>query len=172
MIKIYLEDYPLEKIDKQTMKKLEPYYQSSVPIHRLFSPEGIFRLQNNKIIKIIPQDKPIHKHKYTVDKKNMVLLIDESIMNDQEVLSQIPYEHITHNITEFHYSVTPSSQNKKGGSSFYIHLVIEGNYESESDPSKLNNIKFIPTNFYFLANEKIDNYLIQKDFNVFLSMLI
>ena len=168
-IKIYLEDYSLEKITKQLMNKLDPYYQSSKIKEYMFSTDGVFILQKGKLFKQIPQDKPIQKINYVAGEKNIVLLIDECEITEIDILSQFPYEHITNRITEMHYTITPPQNNKKG-TPFFIHLVIECIYET--DLNNKEKVNFIPTDFYFLANEKIDNYLIQKDFNVFLSMLI
>ena len=85
-------------------------------------------------------------------------------MTESEVLSHIPYEHATHNITEFHYSVTPQNR----ANSFSLHLVVEGIYEYDTK----NKERIVPTHFYFVTNESLDNYFIQKEFNVFLSMFI
>lgn len=194
--KIYLEDYPIETINKEVMSRLEPYLHESIDEHYLFSPEGIFSLKNHsqKMVKIIPQDKPIKRITYSYDaEKKFVLLTDESSTNEIEIYSQIPYDHIIHNITKLHYYITKPETQKRvntGGlierngiiiknydKKLYdlsIHLVVEGNF-SEANSSLLQNRNmlgtFVPSDFYFLANEKLDNYSIQKDFNVFLSML-
>ena len=62
-----------------------------------------------------------------------------------------------------------------------IYLIMEGIYENKNKNITINtttsNLKdkyynFIPTNFYFLTNEDLDNMLIKKELNEFLSLLI
>lgn len=168
-MKIYIDNYNPTNIIKK-LSKLEDYYkkqkqQSYIEIN---SPSGLFTIDDNKINKLKPIDKPIIRTCYN----GIKLLLDNSFFEKELVLSQIPYEHYSTNITRFHYCVGLESN---------FYLIIECIYEcstinvntiTNANKSKDKYFNFIPTNFYFLTNEDIDNILIQKELNVFLSLLI
>ena len=102
----------------------------------------------------------------------MNLLLDNSSIEKELVYSQIPFDHSSVNMTSFHYCEGTDSK---------LYFIIEGIYENKNKNitlSTTNSIlknkyyNFIPTNFYFVTNEELDNIMIKKELNEFLSMLI
>ena len=156
-LKIYIDQYNPANITKQILNKLNDHYKFTKTFQQLYSSSGIFLIQNNKISQKTPYDKPIRRHIFD---ENIGLLLDDSYFKEEHVLSQIPYDHVIKNTTAFYYCLGEKSN---------LYMVIEGDYNSKINTDKLCN--FVPDNLYFLANEEIDNYLIKKELNVFLSML-
>ena len=158
--KIYIKNYDPINIKKK-FNKLDIYFRRKETIVELFSPEGLFIIENQQLYKLKPVDTEIHCK--TLD--DFELLFDSSYFNKELVLSQIPYDHINIETTKFYYG-----QEILGKKSF-LRLVIEGLYEPDviNEFNKYENFK--PTNFYFLITENFDNILVKKELNVFLSML-
>ena len=157
-MKIYIEEYNPKELLKK-LDKLDDHYKKQINHIELISPSsGIFNIENKKVYKLKANDKN--------------LLIDKSIVEKEQVYSQIPYDHYSINMTAYHYCVGTDSK---------LYLIIEGMYENKNKNITLttttNNLKnkyynFIPTNFYFLTNEELDNIMIKKELNEFLSLLI
>jgi len=184
--KIYIKDYNLNLL-KQKLYNLDKYFRNKETVIEVFSSEGFFNIDNNKLYKLTTIDKPKNICKF----ENYNLLFDNSYF-EKENVSQIPIDHIILNTTKFYYEYqeyvkntnkenVKSSSNKSNNNineSFLI-LVIEGIYENKiqndiKDNKNYNKDKycdFIPINFYFLINESFDNILIKNDLNGFLSML-
>jgi len=167
-MKIYIDDYHPKELLKK-MDKLDDYFKKQFNYIELVSPSsGLYHVENKKVYKLKANDKPIAK----LDKyyKGKHLLIDNSIYEKEHVYSQMPYDHTSINMTTFHYC---------DGTDSKIYLIVEGIYENKNITinTTTNNLKdkyynFIPTNFYFLTIEDLDNMLIKKELNEFLSLLI
>ena len=162
--KIFVRDYkPI--LLKKKIKKLDEYFRKMEKYTEIVSPDGLFSIENEKMHKLKPIDKEIVAHNFD----NFELLLDDSYFEREIVLSQIPYDNISLAFHRFYYSQEPIGKNS------FLRFVIEGIYENDNN-NKINDNKdkylnFVPTNFYFLMNEKIDNILIKKELNVFLSIL-
>jgi hypothetical protein len=171
--KIYIKE--IEPISlKKHFSKLDEYFRQKEIFVELISSEGMFVIENNQLYKLKPVDKEVLNQSF----EGYTLLFDTSYFEKEHVLSQIPYEHVRFNTVKFHYG------EEIFGKKYFLRLVVEGFYEKENSYISSNNNNnnndnnnndkynnFVPTNFYFLANESFDNILVKKEFNVFLSML-
>jgi hypothetical protein len=168
--KIYIDSYDPKKLTPTILEKLDEFFKNTKSYLQLISTSGIFNIENNKIVKLVSNDAPILD---VLFENKIKLVLDNSFFEEELVLSQIPIDHYKINITTFHYCYGDKSK---------LNLVIEGHYESKIDSNYLQkqetNLKglkkythFVPDNFYFLANEEINNYLIKKELNGFLLML-
>jgi len=163
--KIYIDNYNPNQITPNILLKLEDLHKSTKTMVQLFSSSGIFTIQNNKIIKQIPNDKPLKKIHFDGNERKFDLIVDESFFKEEQILSQIPITHHSKLITKFYYCQGEKSK---------LYLVIEGCFNSniDNDLHKKKYTNFVVENVYFLVNDEIDNYLIKKEINVFLSLLI
>jgi len=163
--KIYIKEFDTESLRKK-LSKLDDYFRNQETTVELVSPEGLFTIENNKLYKLKPVDKEIIEHEF----EGFTLLFDNSYFEKDFIFSHVPYDHINLDVVKFYYG-----QENLGKKSF-LRLVVEGLYENE-DKLKIGESRnnkyfgFLPTNFYFLANESFDNVLVKKELNVFLSML-
>lgn len=150
-MKIYIDKYNINELS-QKIPLLKPYYNKTITNKFIYSTEGIFKIDENNILKM-----NIISNK--VDRNFKGFIIDESKIT-YEKSTYIPNEHILNNVTQIIYKINPTSK---------LNLVIEGFYK---DNSKNQNI-FVPTDFYFETNieDKIYNPIIKDDLNVFLSLL-
>jgi len=170
-VKIYIDEYSPTKIVSK-LSKLDKYFKCTNHYIKLLSNNGIFKIENNKIHKLKPNDKPIVTRNNYYDGAHLVM--DQSIYDVETIYSQIPYHHTYSNIISFEYCQT---KDKKRDAK--LTLIVEGVHgdtmiHTKSNSTDLNNkyYNFVPTDFYFLATEEIDNYLIKQELNEFLSMLI
>jgi len=154
-MKIYIDKYNINKLSKK-MPLLQPYYANSKANVFIYSAEGIFKIDENTILKLnILSDK--------VDKSQMdgfIFIVDESKIV-YENYTHIPNEHICNNVTRHMYKTNRMSK---------VQFVIEGFYKDTVEGIQRN---FVPTDFYFETNveDKIYNPIIKDDLNVFLSIL-
>jgi hypothetical protein len=162
MSKIYIKNYDIKSIQNKYLH-LQPHYNKNKITNYLYSPEGIYTITPTKIIKNIPLDKdPI-----SISENNIHFLIDNSSFKQTEIYSQIPYEHTYQEITCLYYCIESSS---------CLYLVLEGYYRKDplnkSNETNMNN--FIILDFYFNTPQNIqnlDNVLIKKELNRFISIL-
>jgi len=162
MSKIYIKNYDIKSIQRKYLD-LQPYYNKNKIINYLYSPEGIYTITPTKIIKNIPLDKdPI-----SISENNIHFLIDNSSFKQTEIYSQIPYDHIFQETTCLYYCIESST---------CLYLVLEGYYRKDplnkSNDANINN--FIILDFYFNTPQNIqnlDNVLIKKELNRFISIL-
>jgi hypothetical protein len=163
--KIYIKDFDAASLRKK-LSKLDEYFRNQEITVELVSPDGLFTIENNKLYKLKPVDKEIVEREF----EGFKLLFDNSYFEKEFIFSQVPYDHINLDVVKFYYG--QDNLDKKS----FLRLVVEGLYENENK-FKLGEIRkdkysnFLPTNFYFLANESFDNVLVKKELNVFLSML-
>jgi hypothetical protein len=162
--KIYIKDFDIASLRKK-LSKLDEYFRKQETSVELVSPEGLFTIENNKLYKLKPVDKEIVEREF----EGFTLLFDNSYFEKEFIFSHVPYEHINLDVVKFYYG-----QENLGKKSF-LTLVVEGLYVNENLIGKTDRADkyfgFLPTNFYFLANESFDNILVKKELNVFLSIL-
>ena len=111
----------------------------------IYSSDGIFRIQNDNIYQLIPQDKPIEKTIYN----NTEFIIDKSYFSFRNEIYCIPIIHLEFNIEYIEFKLNNKSK---------ISLIIEKN----------NNI-IIDT--YFYTKENILHNYFKDDILIILSLL-
>jgi len=111
----------------------------------VYSESGIFKVLNNKMIKLRIQDSEINKIKLDT----YTLLIDQSEVKNDEEYFQIPVEHFIEHITIFTYELRPNAS---------IKLIIE------TMDSKIADM-------YFTTDKSINSIGIKDDIITFLSLL-
>jgi len=168
-MKLYIKNYKPIDIFKK-IKFIDDYYINTKNSIEIISDDGIFYIDNKKFYKInIISDKLVE-----LRSNDLELLLDKTVYNN-DIVHQLPLNHIYTDSTTFYYAINPKSK---------IKLVIDGKYEfntneisdNEDDKKKIITNKyhnFIPTNFYFeIPNEKTNFELLNNDdLNVFLSLL-
>jgi hypothetical protein len=166
-MKIYIDNYkPINLIDK--LELLEKYYTKHENIIEIYSTNGIFNINNKKIIQVIPYN-DVKSYMIQNYYKNINLIIDNSIFLKEEI-NYLPNEHIHLNSTIFTYSINDKS---------IIKLIIEGYDKKDSDNLQNNHEQdkyhnFIPNNFYFEINDNninLKDSTIKTELIVFLSLL-
>jgi hypothetical protein len=170
-VKIYIKDFNPRNITKPILEELDKYFIISNNYCELYSPSGIFIIEKNKIIKQVPNDSAL---KY-VDFEDFQLILDSSYFEEEEIFSQIPFHNFYRERTRFYYSQGGDSKSKEKA---MLLLIVEGHYDNNLNAvnstvrnSKHKYANFVVDNFYFLAKEELDNYLMKKELNVFLSLL-
>ena len=101
-MKIYIKDLP---INHNQQKALLPYYINKKHSSMIYSEEGIFKIEKDKLYKMKINDIPIRT--YNID--NIVLYMDDSKINIDEEWYQIPYNHYNDDIIEEIYKLKPTS---------------------------------------------------------------
>jgi len=145
--KIYIESgIHTEKIN---LSQLKEYLVKDEIKLILYSDEGIFSAENNKIYKMKPIDSPILREKF----ESWWLLFDDSYFEKDTVFSQIPSDLVSVGFTRKYYSLNKTYNT-------ILQLVVDE-----------RNGK--PINFYFLLNDAyfFDNILVKKELSGFLSLL-
>ena len=159
-MKLYIKNYnPLYILKKQ--KAIDEFYFSNKNIIEIITDDGIFYIDNKNFYKMnIITDKLLE-----LRIKDLELLLDKSV-NKNEIVHQLPFNHINTHITKFYYATNSKSK---------IKLVVEGKYETNEliDNKSNKYTNFTPINFYFeMPNEITDFELLNNDdLNVFLSLL-
>ena len=167
--KIYIKDFDTKKITKSLLEEIDKYFITARNYFELYSPAGIFIIDKNRVIKQLPNDAPLK----CVDFEDVKLLLDNSYFKEEEIMSQIPFHNLYRKKTRFYYSRGDDSKSKEKAR---LQLIVEGHYDNERISNINLNLKqkyadFVVDDFYFLAKEDLDNYLMKKELNVFLSML-
>ena len=111
----------------------------------IYSSDGIFRIQNNNIYQLIPQDQPIEKTIYN----NTEFIIDKSYFLFRNDIYYIPIIHIEFNIEYIEFKLNNKSK---------ISLIIEKN----------NNI--IIDRYFYTKENNLHNYF-KDDILIILSLL-
>ncbi len=140
---------------REHIGSMDKYYRQTKTQTEIYTDEGIFVIENNKIYKLGIDDIRITKN---LDSNMFHLILDESVVTREET-TQLPKHNIVIPTTNFYYSLDPKSK---------IKFVIEGGY------NKVSNNKydgFIPTDCYFeLPNYiSINSYIVNEELNVFFS---
>lgn len=166
MTKIYIQNYNLELI-KNKYDELQPHYKKQKIEHKLYSDEGNYTIIDNNIIK----NKPIDCSPIIINENKNTFILDNSFFKDEQIYSQIPYNHIIKEIVTLHYCIESSTT---------LYLVLEGYYKDISIFENTDNHNNTPTHnfvlvdFYFYTPQNIkdlDNFLIKKELNKFISIL-
>jgi len=97
--KIYYKNINLNSITPKVIEKLDKYFLYSKMETRLFSQDGIFVIKNGKIFKQSIIDKPIIPFLLN----DIEMLIDESIIEENIILSQLPVDCFQEDITIKYY---------------------------------------------------------------------
>jgi hypothetical protein len=161
--RIYVDKLTLKTLTSHKLNSLEPYYKNTTKYTQLFSHEGVFRIEKSQLFRINVMDKSIIiKKDYYL---GQTLLLDESNVEKDPVLSQLPYDHLSTELTLHHYSVSTSKEPK-------LTLVVEGYYDNEISQNANRYTNFTPTNFYFLAIDDIEHLLIKQELVELLTALI
>ena len=162
-LKIYIKNYKPEQVSNK-LNNLHVYLGGQEKHVEILASDGYFIIEHNKIIKIHHIDKDIIQRQ--ID--DITLLIDPTITQKEVIFSQIPYHHVYLERDIFYFSSNPENY-KKG----MITLVVEGYYMSNSSFGKKPTLyeNFKPTDIYFITKESVDNILLIKELNVFLSIL-
>lgn len=153
-MRVYIENYAIQNVGPK-LHLLHKYFVSGLETIEIYSPEGLFVIDDNKMYKLNNiTDVPLNR--IETPYANMCLIIDQSNYIKEEV-HQVPFQHIKQNITSLIYSIHPELQ-----------LIVECKHSTPdkfSRFSKNNYDHFIPHSMYFT------NY--QKDkINGVLSLLI
>ena len=150
IMKIYIENYLPEHLN---ICKIKHLYKKTEHATIIYSSEGIFSIQKNKIYKLFPIDSPIIKIPNYY--KHYKLFCDSSSFTKEEVYSQLPFKHVLIESTLKYYCLGNEERKSAG-----LYLVVSENRESDS----IND-------FYFLSSESLDNRLVQEELNVFMDLL-
>ena len=142
-MRVYLENYAIQNLGAK-LHLLHKYYVSMLETIEIYSPEGVFVIDENKIYKLNNiTDVPLNR--IETPHKNIYLIIDQSHYIKEEV-HQIPFQHIKHNITALTYYIHPE-----------VQLIVECKHTSPekfSHFSKNNYDHFIPHSMYFTNYHK------------------
>lgn len=121
-MRIYIDNINLKDINTN---KISKYLQQKDKIKEIYSDEGFFRIKNDISCKrtTIEDGEIIPINNYIDD---MTIIIDKSfIYTSKEVVSHIPYNHITRDIYKYTYKESPESP-----VSFLIETDMENNIEN------------------------------------------
>ena len=164
MPRLFVNNYSVKNISSK-LNNLEDYYIGTNVKKMIFSPDGMFQIKGSNITKMTPVDMP------TVQLDGFV--IDNSYYDEQDVISQLPFDHHYSEIVEHRYCVDKKS---------CVHLVVEGIYTNNSrilrdnvaasvEQEKNKYVGFQPKSFYFWSLENLDNELISKEVNMLLTII-
>jgi hypothetical protein len=167
-MKIYIQEdncFFLAKNNKKNniikiLENLNKYLIKKESIIDVYSKQGIYQINDNKIHKLNTKTENIYENSFIQkeDGKNIKLLIDDSII-EKELAYQIPYEHVNIPLYLHRYSLHNKTKHT-------IILVIEFiHYNKEI---------MTPINYYFeyqFLNSDNNKNIPTEDINVFLSLL-
>lgn len=105
-MRIYIDNMNIQNID---INKLSKYLQQKDKIKEIYSDEGFYRVKNENYCKeiTIEDGEIMHINNYI---NNMKIIVDKSfIYTSKDVVSHIPYNHITHDIQKYTYRELPDS---------------------------------------------------------------
>ena len=164
---MYIDALKPDNINKHILRKLDDYFREKKETLHLYSEDGIFSIENAKIYKKVPNDETIK----IIKNGDFTYYFDKSSFKKTNVLSQLPVQSIPVKRTQFTFCESTNINKTK------VMLIIDGIYTTPQENEKNGNIgnnydNFIVDEIYFVLKEEIDNYLIKKELNVFLSMLI
>ena len=164
---IYLQDFPIRNINKNLLETLEVHYKKTIKNRFLYSDDGIYYYDSDQIFKLTPCD----KEPFIYNKDNYNAIVDSSFYEKKEVYSQIPSNHDWVDSVSFCYCIGEKSQ---------VYFVIEGTYKRDKITlntttqmihSKYHN--FVPLECYFSTKDPqiMDNILLKKELNMFISLI-
>jgi hypothetical protein len=140
-MRIYIDNLKIPNIETNVLK----FDQTKrIEYQNIYSSEGIFRIQNNNIIKLIPKDSPIKKINYN----NITFLIDKSKYEVIKNIYNIPFNHMLYNIKQIEYKLYNKSK---------ITLIVEYNQAYQ--------------NIYFSTNEENLDTILKDNILEYLSLI-
>ena len=168
VIKLYCNNLTPKKITLTKLLNMEDYYKKTKTVDILYSYDGIYSVEGNNVYKNIPNDKQIKR----MTNSGIDFSFDYSDFKKTLVTSQLPVNPICISTTQFLFCESNNTDKTK------LQLVVEGHYNLNANTMdtkyrktvRYNN--FVVDDVYFVLKENIDNYLIKKELNMFLSMLI
>ena len=98
-MKIYIKNSIPKQINLTSINATKSTFQE------IYSSDGIFRIQNNNISKLIPQDVASENFNYN----NIEFIIDKSSYLFRKNIYTIQYEHINYNIEQYEYKLHNNS---------------------------------------------------------------
>ena len=134
-MKIYFTHVKQNNI-KEIEMCLQTLYKKQNKYQNIYSDNGIFRIQNNNIYKLVPEDISPEKFEY----KNINFILDKSKYIFRKDTYCIPYDHIVYNIEQREYNLNIKSK---------LSLIIE--YTDNLIDGERN----ITPDIYFYTNEEI-----------------
>ena len=140
-MKIYVKNLKINNINSQLNNVSQNLLKNTIKYREIFSPEGIFRIRNNDIFMLLPQDIPCE---YVADTN---LIIDRSSYILKKTNS-IPYNHCIYDIEQTDYKFYSNST---------VSLMIH----------RCNNIVI---DIYFNTKDKEFNKNLKNDINEYLSL--
>lgn len=141
-MKLYIPEYKLTDIKKDLIEK---YLYKQQNINYIYSEEGIYKINANKIIKLQIIDKNIENYKIN----NILCKIDNSIIIDECEYYQIPFIHKYIKIEKNYYSLRKNA---------IVELVLEFN------KNKIHDFYFNIKNINDNINEDILTFLFNLSF--------
>jgi hypothetical protein len=132
--------------------------KKTIEYNDIYSKEGLFRIQNNKIIQLIPEDVPISNFTYN----DLLFLVDESKYIFRNVY-HIPYNHIICNIRKTEYILNKSK----------VSLIVEYSTINKNSLYTINGTTKTKSidNIYFFTNEDKLNRNLKEDIIEYLSLV-
>jgi hypothetical protein len=155
-MKIYINNLNIDNLES-ILGKINDYLLHSETYIKIYSIEGIFKINDSSIKKLISVDKEIKIIKNFYE--DFTLILDPSYFRE-EISTTLPVEHTSTKMKRCIFKIDKKSN---------VEVVIEGSSMNVS----LNKWGFKPNDMYFQTNENIDinDALIKKEIIVFLSLL-
>ena len=161
-MKIYINNLNIELLSNIMIAINEQYIDSETYI-QVYSKDGIYQINDNKINKLNAVDTDIEIHNNYSE--NYTLIVDPSYFTNS-IVNKIPIEHTATKIKRCFFQINKNSD---------IKLVVEGNVIEETVFNKTHdkNYGISPIDLYFEVDNNIDinDALIKNEINVFLSLL-
>ena len=102
-MKIYIKKDMSQNIMSQ---KLSALYKDVTTYDDIYSVEGRYRMQNNKLMKLIPQDKCLDYFSYN----DIDFIIDKGSYIFRKDIYSIPYKHMIREIEQIEYKLENNSE--------------------------------------------------------------
>lgn len=148
-MKIYVEKFFPKTINDVNLLYFESLIKNTTEYREFYSEEGIFRIQNETLYRLIPVDEDIEYLEYR-DKK---FYIDKSKFIFKKDCFHIPYKHIGINLKKVEYK-------------FNNRSLISMNIIFFNESKSYSSIQDI----YFLTNEKFLDTNLKNEIHTFLSL--
>lgn len=177
-MRIYIENYQPSKITSIILSKnIEPFFRKKNSVCEIYSPEGIYILQNNKTYKMSCEKgkKPRKVLNYfDENSKYKNIIIDYSLVKNDTQYYHIPLEHVCCKTETFIYSRSEKSQVELLVKGFYQKKEIELNKKETNH--YLNTDKYlnlVVTDFYFNIKDdlELNDINLRDDLEFFYNLL-
>lgn len=170
-MKIYINHFNLFVLP-DLLKTLSKYKISSEEFLQLYSPDGIYLIDQGSTMKLKPVDHDIVILKNFYE--NYTVIVDPSFYIIEKTL-QIPPEHITTKIKREFYNLNEKSSSNKNSIKLVIEFEEANQIDRGFDVLNKNRIEYgyLPKDIYFeLPNSSnINDALVKEELIVFLSLL-